>query len=281
MRARRRGHPRRERREMTSPVAPVGMVDHLPASGAPTEDERAFGRAFITPGPLDPAILALRSDPAGVARREAEAARRRETDWAQLGRHRDANAALHGQPVRTVFLGDSITEAWPLADPDLFTDGVVGRGISGQTSSQILLRLMPDAIALKPRSLHLMCGINDIAGNTGPNTPQDYRNNITAMAAVAKAAGVRLILASLTPAAGFAWRPHLPDPRPRIRELNRWLEALAAAQGAVFADYHSALAAHDDSLDQALSRDGVHPLIPGYARMAPIARQALAAANAR
>ncbi len=255
------------------------MVDDLASTGAPTPEEIAFGRAFITPGPLDPVALALLTDPERAKRREAEASHRRETDWAQLGRYRDANAALRGQSVRTVFLGDSITEAWPLADPELFANGRVGRGVSGQTSAQLLVRLMPDAVALKPRSIHLMCGVNDIAGNTGPNTPQDYMNNIMAMTAVTKAAGIQLVLGSITPAAGFAWRPNLPDPRSRIRALNDWLRDLATAQGAVFADYHNALRGADDRLAPELSRDGVHPLIPGYDRMRPVVRAALATAG--
>jgi lysophospholipase L1-like esterase len=255
------------------------MVDHLASTGAPTREEIAFGRAFITPGPLDLAAMALLTDPDRARRREAEAAHRRDTDWAQLGRYRDANAILRGGEAHTVFLGDSITEAWPLADPQLFSNGVVGRGISGQTSAQILVRLMPDAVALKPRTLHLMCGINDIAGNTGPSTPQDYMNNVMAMAALAKAAGVRLILGGITPAAGFVWRPSLPDPRPRIRALNDWLRDLANDQGAVFADYHGVLKDADDGMSRELSRDGVHPLIPGYDRMRPVVGAALAAAG--
>lgn len=257
---------------------PVGMVDHLASSSPPTPDEMAFGRAFAAPEPLDPAIIAKFMDPDSAREREAAKERRLATDWAQLGRYRDMNAAVAGQAVRAVFLGDSITEIWPLADPDLFVDGVIGRGISGQTSGQILLRMMPDVVALKPQIVHLMCGINDIAGNTGPNTPQDYINNITAMTAVARAAGLRIILGSITPAAGFAWKPGLPDPRPRVQALNAWLAGFAASQGAVFADYHSVLRNADDGLGPEFSRDGIHPMIPGYEVMRPVAEAALAAA---
>ncbi|CAN5147657.1 hypothetical protein BH09PSE1_BH09PSE1_21420 [soil metagenome] len=259
---------------------PVGMVDDLISTSAPTEAEMAFGRAFVTPGDLDPAIVAMVSDPEWRRSRDADAEARRATDWAQLGRYRDANAALAGQAVRAVFIGDSITEAWPLADPELFSGGITGRGISGQTSPQILIRMTPDAVALKPRVIHLMCGINDVAGNTGPNTQQDYINNIMAMAAVVKAGGIRLILGSLTPAAGFLWKPGLPDPRPRIRALNAWLQAFAASEGAVFADYHSVLKSPDEGLGPDLSRDGLHPMTPGYRLMRPVAEAALAAAGA-
>lgn len=260
---------------MTPPDAPVGMMDALAASGAPTADEVAFGRAFVTPGPLDPAMIALLGDPERIREREARTQQRLAADWAQIGRYRDANRALQDRPVRAVLIGDSITEAWPLADSALFTDGIVGRGISGQTSPQILVRMMPDAIALRPRAVHILCGINDIAGNTGPTTPQDYRNAVSAMAAVATGAGVRLIIGSITPAAGFAWRPDLPDPRFRIRELNVWLRELAQAHGGVFADYHAVLCGVDDELRPELTRDGVHPLTPGYALMRPVFETAL------
>jgi lysophospholipase L1-like esterase len=263
---------------MTLPDAPAGMVDELPAFGAATAEEMAFGRAFVTPGPLDPAMVALVGDPDRIREREARTSRRLSTDWAQIGRYRDANRALVGQPVRAVLIGDSITEAWPLADPALFSEGIVGRGISGQTSPQILVRMTPDAVALKPRAVHILCGINDIAGNTGPTTPQDYRNALSAMATVVTAAGARLIVGSITPAAGFAWRPDLPDPRPRIRELNAWLQDLAETHCGVFADYHAVLRGDDDELKPEFTRDGVHPLIPGYDRMRPVFEAALAQA---
>lgn len=260
---------------MTSQRPAQGMVDHLPSSDAPTPVELEFGRAFVTPGPLNPAVMAKWLEPERVVEREAEAAYRLANDWADLGRYRDANARLIGREVRTVFLGDSITEAWPLADPDLFSDGTIGRGISGQTSGQILLRLTPDALALKPRSIHLMCGINDIAGNTGPTTPQDFLNAMSAMAVLVKTVGVQLVLGSITPAAGFAWRPDLPDPRGRIRELNGALRELAHLHGARYADYHGVLKADDDGFEPGLTRDGVHPLSTAYERMRPVLERAL------
>ena len=254
---------------------PTGMVDRLPSSGTPTFDDLEFGRAFVASGPVDPAVMASWLEPEKVREREAKAAYRLVNDWADLGRYRDANAMLAGREVRTVFIGDSITEAWPLADPDLFSDDVVGRGISGQTSPQILLRLMPDAIALKPRSIHLMCGINDIAGNTGPTTPQDFKNAMAAMAALVRSAGVQLIIGSITPTAGFPWRSDLPDPRPRIRELNLWLQDLANTYSGDFADYHAVLSTPDDRLRPDLTRDGVHPLAAGYQLMRPVIKTVL------
>lgn len=261
---------------MTEPAKPQGMVDHLVGEGARTSAEFDLARALVRPGAPDPALIAFATDPDMIPARQNRNSLRLASDWAQLGQYRQANADLAGRPVETVFLGDSITELWPFADPELFSAGVICRGISGQTSAQILLRALPDAVALRPRSVHLMCGVNDIAGNTGPNTPMDYRNNITAIATVIQDAGIRLIIGSLTPAATFAWSPHLPDPRARIRELNAWLEAFASARSAVFADYHAVLRDADDAMTAGLSRDGLHPLIPGYELMRPVAHAALA-----
>jgi lysophospholipase L1-like esterase len=258
----------------------TGMVDHLDSSGAgPSEAEIEFVTAFLKPGPMDPAIMATLTDPLRMAARQAMVDERRARDWAQLGQYRDANAALAGQPVKVVFIGDSITEFWVAADPDFFAAGVVGRGISGQTSPQILLRFMADVIALKPDVVHLLCGGNDLAGNTGPSTPQDYKNNIGAMIALAQAHGLKVIIGSITPAHDFPWlaKPGF-DPRPRLAELNIWLRNLAAERGLTWADYHSVLKGADDSMRPDLTRDGVHPVLAGYTVMRPVAEAALVAA---
>jgi lysophospholipase L1-like esterase len=196
-------------------------------------------------------------------------------DWAQIGQYRDANAALVGSHVRAVFIGDSITELWPIGDSGFFTGGIVGRGISGQTSPQVLLRMMPDVVALKPKVVHVLCGCNDIAGNTGPSTLQDYKNNVLAMVTIAQAHAIRIIFGSLTPAGQFAWAPHLGDPRPRIVEINAWIRNLAVERGLVWADYHSVLEAADGSMRSDFTRDGVHPVADGYAAMRPVAQAAL------
>ena len=264
---------------MTNFIGPQGMVDHLDSAGSePAPAQVAFIQACLRPGPLDPALLAQAFDPARAAEREAAAADQRVRDWAQLGRYRDANAALAGSAIDAVFIGDSITEFWALAQPDRFSAGIAGRGIGGQTSAQILVRFMPDVIALKPKVVHLLCGGNDLAGNTGPSTPRDYQNNVLAMVALAQANGVKVILGSITPASHFVWAPHIGDPRPRLAELNAWLKALAMERGLIWADYHSALQAADGSLPSRLSPDGVHPNLEGYALMGPVALSALAIA---
>ena len=165
-----------------------------------------------------------------------------EGDWALLCKFRRANAeVLAGPPVDTVMIGDSITEYWQKGNPELFGKGVVNRGIAGQTSAQILIRFQQDAVALNPRVVHIMAGLNDIAGNTGRISPQDYKNNITAMIDIAKANGIAVVLGSITPARDFFWRKGI-DPSRRIVELNSWLAETARRRGLVYADYHKVLA---------------------------------------
>jgi lysophospholipase L1-like esterase len=259
---------------------PAGMVDHLDSIGAgPTEAEIAYAMASLQPGPMDPALLALAADPARIAAREAMIVERRARDWAQLGQYRDANAALDAGVVKAVFMGDSITELWAAADPDLFRDGVVGRGISGQTSPQMLVRFMADVVALKPVVVHLLCGTNDIAGNTGPTTPQDYKNNVQAIVTLAQAYGLKVIIGSIPPCRDFSWiSEHGFDPRPRVAELNAWLWKLADQRGLIWANYHSVLSAADQGMRHEFTRDGVHPGLDGYAAMREVAQAALAQA---
>jgi lysophospholipase L1-like esterase len=254
-----------------------GMVDSLAGlDSGPTEAEIAFARAYLKSGDMDPLIWAQAFDPERLAERAAAEIELRARDWPRIGQYRDANAAL-AAPPKAVFMGDSITEAWVVGDPEIFVDGIIGRGISGQTSPQHLLRFMPDVVALKPRCVHILSGVNDIAGNTGPTTPIDYRNNILAMLVLAEANDIRVILASLLPAAMFLHMAGI-DPRPRIAELNGWLQETAASRGHIHADYHSVLDAGDGSMKADLTRDGLHPTEAGYLVMRPVAKAALKAA---
>jgi len=202
-------------------------------------------------------------------------------DWPNLCRYKEANAALAGatRPA-AVFMGDSITEGWVGGDPGLFKPGVVGRGINAQTSPQMLLRFRQDVVALAPRVVHIMAGTNDIAGNTGRTTTQDFKNNILAMIDLARANDIAVVLAGIPPSKRLYWRGEL-DPRPWIRELNDWLRATADAQGLVFVDYAAVLADSEGGLRADLSNDGVHPNGAGYAAMRPLAEHALAAALER
>jgi lysophospholipase L1-like esterase len=263
---------------MTEPVftPAVGMVDRLDSKGfGPSAEDLVFAEAYLAPGDLPPEMLGRLADPAQRAMREARAAERKARDWPAISQYREANAALAGQAVNVVFIGDSLTEFWRVAQPDLFTNGVVNRGISGQTSPQILLRFMADVVALKPRAVHVLCGGNDMAGNTGPSTVEDYKNNILAMLALTEAYGITTILGALTPFNVVSWNPVVGDLRARTAELNAWQTALASERRLVRADYFTALAGPDGLMRPEFHRDGVHPTRVGYAAMRPIAEAAL------
>lgn len=198
-------------------------------------------------------------------------------DWPGLCRYQQANRALTAPP-RAVFIGDSITEFWISRAGAIFADGAVDRGISGQTSPQVLLRFMQDVIALKPAVVHIMVGTNDVAGNTGPTSAAAYTDNIRAMVELAQANGIGVVLGSILPAGAFSWRPGM-QPATQIIALNGWLAEYAKSRGAVFADYHAAMADAAGAMKPGLSADGVHPDAAGYAVMEPIARAAIAAAT--
>jgi lysophospholipase L1-like esterase len=203
-------------------------------------------------------------------------------DFAYLARYRDDNAKL-GAPVagqpRVVFMGDSITEGWVGKMPQFFTPGRVGRGISGQTTSQMLLRFRQDVIDLHPTVVQIMAGTNDIAGNTGPTTDAQVQGNIMSMVELAQANGIRVILASIPPADHFEWKPGV-KPAPRIAAMNAWAKDYAARIGATYADYWSVLHV-GDALNPAFGTDGVHPNAAGYAAMAPVADAAIKRALAK
>lgn len=184
-------------------------------------------------------------------------------DWAGLCRYRNADSHLSNEPVRAVLMGDSITENWSLADPKLFEHGVANRGISGQTSPQMLLRFRQDVLALRPRMVHILAGTNDIAGNSGPTRPEDFEDNLRSMVELAQAHGIEVILGTIPPSARFDWRPGL-DPRPWIAELNTWLRGYAHERHCQLIDYHGALADPAGAFKSGLSNDGVHPNREGY-----------------
>lgn len=206
----------------------------------------------------------------------------RKTDWADLCHYRDDNAKLRAQPPAArdvVFMGNSITEGWKYGDPKFYTNGWIDRGISGQTTPQMLLRFPADVLALHPRVVHIMAGTNDVAGNTGPTTMDAIVGNIAAMVTLAKAAGIRVVLAATPPAASFKWSPGL-QPAPQISALNARLRALAARERVTFVDYGTVIGMPDGAMKDALTLDGVHPNSAGYAVMGPMAKKAVAAALA-
>lgn len=197
-------------------------------------------------------------------------------DFGHLCRYAAANTQV-ARPVRVVFIGDSITEGWPGYSPRLFSNGIIGRGIGGQTSPQMLVRFRQDVIDLQPAAVHIMVGTNDIAGNTGPQKMEWVEGHIHSMADLARAHGIRVIIGSVPPALVFPWRPGL-KPAPQIVELNRRLKAWADREGYMFVDYHSALVGPDGGMKPGLATDGVHPSEAGYRVMEATVRAALARA---
>ena len=245
------------------------MEHQLPSfEAAPPAELARFVAALMGEAPLDPALTALFFNAERIEAHASATRALRELDWANLGRYEQANAALRaagGQPD-IVFMGDSITELWQFGDPGLFTPGRVCRGISGQTTPQMLLRFQADVIDLRPRALHLLAGTNDIGGNTGPSTPLRVQQNMTAMISLAKAAGIKVVLGLLTPAAVAPWMPEL-DRRPWIDELNAWLRQCAARHDCTLIDYHAALDDGAGNLPPQYSQDGLHPNGRAYACM--------------
>jgi acyl-CoA thioesterase I len=209
----------------------------------------------------------------------AEAARR-QADWGQLLRYRDENLKLpaaRANAPRVVFIGDSITESWNVADLASSRLEVLNRGIGGQTTPQILLRFRQDVVELKPAVVHILAGTNDFAGNTGPTTTEAIEDNLMSMAEIAAAHRIRVVLASVPPALDFPWRPGL-EPSPRIVALNAWVRAYARQRKLIYVDYYHALADAHGGIKSNLSDDGVHPNKAGYAVMTPLARQAISRA---
>ena len=203
---------------------------------------------------------------------------RQRNDWANLARYRDANATL-GAPApgetRVVFMGNSITDAWAKSFPTMFPGKpYVGRGISGQTTPQMLVRFRQDVIALKPKVVVILAGINDIAGNTGPSTQAMIADNLMSMTEIAKANGIRVVLSSVLPAYDFPWRRGI-GPAPKVVALNAWIKCYAAQAGAVYLDYYSKLVDARGGLSPEMAADGVHPTEAGYRIMAPLAEAAI------
>lgn len=254
---------------------PAGLVDDPCAGRAPVPPSiLAAAAARYDAKRKEPPPAVPLEDLAAYRAIQAEGQKR---DWPNLCMYRADNAWLMGQPAaarQVVFMGDSITYGWGLADAGFFGPGHVNRGISGQTTPQMLARFQADVAALKPRVVHIMAGTNDLAGNTGPTTVQDVRNNVVAMVTLAKAAHARVILASIPPAKSFNWAPAL-KPADQIRDMNAWLKGYAREQGLVYADYYAVLAAADGGMKPELTFDGVHPNPAGYDVMKPVAEAAL------
>src|SRR6266850_5353794 len=216
-----------------------------------------------------------------------EMAEKRLNDWPNLARYRDENAKVLDpakNEQRVVFMGDSITDMWVQPRFGGFFPGkpYIGRGISGQTTPQMLIRFRPDVIALQPKVVVILAGTNDIAGNTGPMTVEQIEANLVSMAELAKTNKIRVVLASVLPVSNYGHDRQgnpldmrINRPPEKIVQLNAGIKRYAEANGHTYLDYFSAMVDPQGLLQQDLSEDGLHPNAKGYAVMSPLAEQAI------
>lgn len=199
-------------------------------------------------------------------------------DWANLKRFQQENYELmlaKAHENRVVFMGNSITEGWLSIRPEFFKNKpYVNRGISGQTTPQMLIRFRQDVIHLKPSTVVLLAGINDIAENTGPSTIEMIANNIISMAELAKANHINVIICSVLPANNFPWREGL-KPAEKVRKLNAILQSYSYENKLAYVDYYSAMVNDSNGLKKELGEDGIHPNKNGYLIMEPILEKAI------
>ena len=199
-------------------------------------------------------------------------------DWANLKRFQQENSELlppSAHEHRVVFMGNSITEGWLTIRPEFFVNKpYVNRGISGQTTPQMLLRFRQDVIKLQPSTVVLLAGINDIAENTGPSTIEMIANNIISMAELAKANQINVIICSVLPANHFPWRQGI-KPAEKVRKLNAILQSYSYENKLEYVDYYSAMVNDSHGLIKELGEDGVHPNKNGYLIMEPILENAI------
>ena len=202
-------------------------------------------------------------------------------DWPALGHFKAANEKVlppAEDEARVVFLGNSITIGWLDAVPDFFKGkDYINRGISGQTTPQMLLRFRQDVVALQPKVVVILAGTNDIAENTGPVTLDQIMDNLRSMAEIAKANKIKVVLSSVLPAFEYTWRPGL-KPNEKIPKLNTMIKAYCIENNLVYLDYFSAMANEKNGLDDDLAHDGVHPTKKGYKIMGGLAETAIAQA---
>jgi lysophospholipase L1-like esterase len=260
-------------------VRPVGIVEQpCQPPTAPGAEVKANEQKDWRERLLDPSEGREFDPPDLSATNAAHAAEedRLHYDWASLCRYRAENAALRRSTApRVVFMGDSITEFWKLAHPEFFGESFIDRGVSGQTTGQMLVRFRQDVIALKPAVVHILAGTNDFGGSGGPTTLDAIKNNIVSMIDLAVANDIRVVLGSVPPAGAFPWRPTVLEPAQHIVELNEWLRRFAREKSLFYVDYHEPLADERDAMKQTFSNDGVHPNRDGYSVMEPLARRAI------
>jgi lysophospholipase L1-like esterase len=232
------------------------------------------------------------ADECAEAKTKLTQAQTRLNDWPQLARYRDANGKVTApakNEARVVFMGDSITDSWQNPRFGGFFPGkpYVDRGISGQTTPQMLVRFRPDVIALQPKVVVILAGTNDLAGNTGPMTLEGIEDNLVSMAELAKMNSIKVVFASILPVSDYEQRDGKPiiqtvrRPPEKIKALNEWMKTYAGSNKLTYLDYYSAMVDDKGFLRAELSEDGLHPNAKGYAIMAPLAEAAIARAMKR
>ncbi|MGM9739535.1 MAG: SGNH/GDSL hydrolase family protein [Candidatus Cryptobacteroides sp.] len=196
-------------------------------------------------------------------------------DWANFERYSNDNKNVAVKPT-AVLMGDSITDLWYATRPDFFTGhNFAGRGISGQTTSQMLVRFRRDVIDLHPKYVVILAGTNDIARNTGIISLENILGNIISMCELARANGIKPVICSVLPASAYGWRPEVTDSAAQIAELNRMLSDYAASKRIKYVDYHAAMKNDEGGLPKSLAADGVHPTADGYVIMESMLLEAL------
>ena len=198
-------------------------------------------------------------------------------DWANLNQFKKENAKLNtpDKENRVVFMGNSITIGWLNARPEFFKNKpYINRGISGQTTPQMLLRFRQDVIALQPKVVVILAGINDIAGNTGPSTLEMITDNIKSMAELADAHNIKVVLSSVLPAYDFPWKPGV-QPANKVIQLNTLIKAYAQEKNHIYLDYFSAMVDNQNGLPKKYATDGIHPTKEGYMVMEPLVKIAI------
>lgn len=199
-------------------------------------------------------------------------------DWANINRYKINNKELveTKKQIETVFIGNSITEGWVTHDPLFFTNNnYEGRGIGGQISAQMLLRMREDVIKLKPSAVVINAGTNDIAENANVYDPEITMGNIISMVQLAQANNIKVILAAVLPTKHFGWSPNIENAAGKVIELNTRIKDYADANNIPYIDYHTPLKDKDNGLDIKYGEDGVHPNIGGYHIMEPLAKEAI------
>lgn len=202
-----------------------------------------------------------------------EAQEKGQIDWANFNKYKNENKTMKSPKV--VFMGNSITENWYRFDPEFFKkDNYAGRGISGQVSSQMLVRFRQDVIDLKPEAVVINAGTNDIAENNGYIDLDNILGNIASMAELAEKHGIKVLLSSVLPTTDFPWKRGL-NPAEKIKSLNKMIKAYALRHKFSYVDYYSSLADKEGGLPVKYSSDGVHPTLEGYKIMEPIVERAI------